>query len=187
MLRRVMMAQPAASGGTDNFSSNTIAQYTQYADTNANWAISGGTLSASSGAQSVLTRNGVSFADGEVSCVITQANDAGLAVRLADKDNYYLAVIYDNSVSTPTQRSRVRLYKRVSGTFTEIVGLTPIPTFVRGVQTKLALDVNGTSITVSVNDVVYISTTDSSLAAPGKCGPRSTSTIANIFDSFSWP
>ena len=187
MLRRAMMAGNSGSGGTDNFSTNTIAQYTQYYDTIANWAISGGSLSASTGAQSVLTRNGVSFADGETSCIITQANDAGLALRLTDKNNYYMAAIYDNAAANVASRNNVRLYKRVAGTFTEIVGLTPIPTFTRGVPTKLSLSASGSALAVKVNDVTYISTTDASLTGSGKCGPRTNGVVANIFDSFTWP
>lgn len=178
---------PVGAGNTDDFSSNTIASYTQYANTNATWSISGGVLNSSGGSQAVLTRNGVIFADGEVSCIVTAAEDTGLALRLANNNNYYLSVIYDNSSTAVGNRNSVLIYKRVSGSFSVVAAKVAIPTFTRGTPTKLSFSATGTSLTVKVNDVTYITATDASLSAAGLCGMRSNIGTPHTFDSFTWP
>jgi len=185
MLRRLMIAA-AVGGGRDDFSSNTLSSYTEYADGTANWSISGGYLSASGGAQSVLTRNGVSFSDGEVSCVVTDANDTGLALRLTDAKNYYLAAIYDNSSTSTPGKNKVRLYKRVSGSFSQIGSEAMIPTFIRGTPTTFTFSANGGSLAVKVNGVTYLAATDTAHAS-GLCGLRINVAGAHKFDSFMWP
>lgn len=187
-----LMLQSAGGGGgnTDDFGTNTIANYTEYGGAPSSWGISGGTMNASGGGtQSVLTRNGISFANGEVSAVVLTAADTGVALRLADANNYYLAVIYDQSASVAGNRSKVILYKRVSGTFTALSSLTSIPTFTRGTPTQLTLAASGTSLIVKVDGVSYITTTDSSISAAGKCGMRNNGAGGGIsvFDSFTWP
>ncbi|MBS0370978.1 MAG: hypothetical protein JSS57_17490 [Proteobacteria bacterium] len=187
MMRR--FGQPTSGGGeTDDFSTNTLSSYTEYADTAGDWSISGGYLSASSGWQAILTRNGVSFADGEVSAVITEANDTGLVLRLANNSNYYVAVIYDNSSSKVLQRSTVTIYKRVGGTYTQVGGPNvSIAPFNRGTPTTFTFSAIGTNLVVKVNGTIYINTTDSAISAPGLCGPRIEGAGGHKFDSFSWP
>lgn len=175
------------SGGTDDFSTNTLSSYTEYADTAASWSIASGYLSASYGSQAILTRNGVSFADGEVSAVITEANDTGLALRLANNSNYYVAVIYDDSSTNTLQRNTVTIYKRVGGTYTQIGTSVSIPTFNRGTATTFAFSASGTALVVKVNGTTYINTTDSAISAAGRCGPRINGAGGHKFDSLTWP
>lgn len=172
------------SGNTDDFSTNTLPDYTEYADTPADWNIAGGSLNASTANQSILTRNGVSFADGEVSCVISEAEDAGLVLRLTDNNNYYVAVIADGS--NPTTPNRVIIFKRVGGGFAGVGSSASIPTFTRGTPTNMSFSAVGNLLTVKVNGVTYISITDSSHAS-GMCGPRAGSNGAFKMESFSWP
>lgn len=175
-------------GGTDDFSTNTLSSYTEYANSSISWVISGGVLSCSSGSgtkQSILTRNGVTFADGEVSCVISVADDAGLVLRLVDNNNYYVAAISDASaVIGAGNKNKVKLYKRVAGTFTQL-GTTQSISFTRGTPQTFSLSAAGTTLTVKFNGSALITTTDASLTT-GKCGPRSDSNRAT-FDSFTWP
>lgn len=187
MLRRMMMGASGGGGGTDNFSTNTLSSYTEYADSAGSWSISGGYLSASAGAQAILTRNGVSFANGEVSASITEANDTGLALRLANNSNYYVAVIYDNSSTNTLIRNTVTIYKRVGGTFTQIGTNVSIPTFNRGTATTFSFSASGTNLVVKVNGTTYINTTDSAHSAAGLCGPRINGAGGHKFDSFTWP
>ena len=190
MLRRGMMAQAASGGGnTDDFSTNTIASYTQYANSPTTWTITGGALTCNSGSgskQSVLTRNGVSFANGEISCVITVADDAGLALRLQNNSNYYVAVISDASAAIgAANQNKVKLFKRVGGTFTQL-GTAQTIAFTRGTSHTFSFSAVGNLLTVKFDGSTLISVTDSSLAAAGRCGPRSDSFQAS-FDSFTWP
>lgn len=187
MMRRFGQAASAAAGGTDDFSTNTLSQYTQYANTPITWSIASGFLSCSSGSgskQSILTRNGVSFSNGEASCVITVADDAGLVIRLVDNNNYYVAVICDgSSVAGAGVQNTVKLFKRVAGSFTQL-GTTQTISFTRGIPQTFAIAASGTTITVKLNGTALITVTDSSLSS-GRCGPRSDSNQAQ-FDSFTW-
>lgn len=177
----------ASGGGTDDFSTNTLSSYTQYADSAGSWSIAGGYLLASNGPQAILTRNGVSFSNGEVSCVVTDANDTGLVLRLADNSNYYVAVIYDNSSTNTPVRNTVTIYKRVGGTYTQVGSNVAIPTFNRGTATTFAFSASGTALVVKVNGTTYISTTDSAISAAGRCGPRINGVGGHKFDSFTYP
>lgn len=187
-LRRGMMAQPVAGGGgtTDDFSTDTIASYTAYQDGASTWTITGGKLEGGSANQSILTRNGVSFADGEVSCVTTSANDAGLALRLQDANNYYLLVFKDES-SSAGGAGTVVIYKRVSGTFTQI-GTSAGIAFTRGTSHTVAFRASGTTLQADFDGVNKLSVTDSAISSAGLCGPRGNAPAGlNTFDSFTWP
>jgi len=172
---------------TDDFSTNTIASYTEYASVSVRWFVdtsNGGTMLQQYSNESVLTRNGVSFADGHVSMVTSQASDSGLALRLLDKNNYYLAVIKDGS---HTPGNVVIVYKRVGGTFTQL-GSSAINFPINTVH-SLAFSANGSSLVASFDGTPVVTVTDTSIAGAGKCGMRSgsTSTGLNPFGSFTWP
>lgn len=174
---------------TDEFNSNTLGNYTEYADAPANWSISGGFLSATSGVQAVLTRNGVSFADGEVSAIVTHAPSTGLVLRLLNNSNYYVAVIVDNSNINSSIQNSVTIYKRVGGTFSIVGATAHIPLFVPGTPKSLSFSAVGNKLTVKVDGVTYINATDSSILTTGLCGPRvyEISGYTHKFDSFTWP
>lgn len=175
----------AGAGNIDDFSTNTLSSYTEYADNAAGYSITGGFLIATAtpvNKQSALTRNGVTLANGEVSCVITRANDAGLVIRLTDNNNYYVAVVRDAS-STGTQ-NRAELYKKVSGSYTQL-GSTAVIAFTRDTSHTLALSASGTAIAVKFDGSTIISATDSAHST-GKCGLRTNGGEFKV-DSFSWP
>ncbi|MBS0218070.1 MAG: hypothetical protein JSR63_07770 [Proteobacteria bacterium] len=178
----------SATGHFDDFSSNTIANYTEYASVgSASWSISGGLLvaanSIASSPQSILTRNGVSFSDGTAGIVITRADDAGVALRVLNQSNYYCANVYDASSGSGVT-NQVRLYKRVSGSFTQL-GSTQTISFTRNTAHTLEIVASGTTISLKFDGVTKISVTDSSLSS-GKCGPRTNAGTTNI-DSFTCP
>lgn len=153
----------------DDFSSNTIGNYTSYGDTLANWSISGGFLNASTGTQAVLIRNGVTLTDFTISAIFTQGSDAGLVGRFLNNANYYVAVVHDASASALA--NTVQIYKRVGGTYTQ-VGSTASISFPRGTPHTLEFSIIGNVLTLKFDGVVKISATDSSITSAGGVGPR---------------
>jgi hypothetical protein len=170
---------------TDSFDTDDLSSYTEYADSPANWSMTGGHLSMSSGGQSILTRNGISFLDGEVRAMVSSADDAGLALRLQDNSNYYLAVVADNSTSAGTPR--VTIFKRISGSYTSI-GSTAI-SFPRGTPKELVFSASGSTLSIKFDGATVLTVTDTAIGTAGKVGPRghSTGSAANQFESFTWP
>lgn len=182
----MMIVAGAPVGNMDDFSSNSLPYYTQYADTAGTYAISSGLLSMTvSGVQSVLTRNGVSFADGEISCVLTQAYDAGLVLRLQDNNNYYVTTVADASGNIGGGGPQsMRIYKRVGGAYTQ-VGSTAMISFTRGTSHSMSFSAIGSLLTVNFDGVTKITATDTGISAAGKCGLRANQAPA-VFDSFTW-
>lgn len=176
----------SGSAGVDDFSADTLGNYTAYEDGASTWAITDGKLEGGQANQSVLTRNGVSFVDGEVSCVTTRANDAGLVLRLQNVSNYYLLVFKDESSNTGGAGTVV-IYKRVGGAFTQI-GASAGIAFTRGTSHTVVFRANGTSLQADFDGVNKLSVTDSAISAAGLCGPRGNAPSGlNTFDSFTWP
>ena len=168
----------------DFFDSDTSAQYTQYADTAGTWAISGGELVATNGAQAVFIRNGTSYTDVAIEADMSHAYDGGLVLRFIDTSNYYLAALSDDSGIAPTQN--IRIFKRVSGTFTQLGSNVDI-TWTRGVSKTIRFQASGTTIQVFVDGVSQLSVTDSAIAGPGGVGMRnSTSGQQSKFQAFRW-
>lgn len=164
----------------DDFAENSLASYTEYADSPANWAIAGGVLACTTGVQSVLSRSAV-VVNGFVSCVITEAHDAGLVLRLVNNNNYYVLVVNDSG-ATPTA-NRVVIYKRVGGSYSQ-VGASAAVSFPRGTPHTVEFRAVGNSLTVKFDGVAVISTTDGDLSA-GRMGPRANGGTAK-FDSLQW-
>jgi hypothetical protein len=187
MLRRMMMAGAGSlppSGNTDEFDTDSLSQYVQYATIPVTYTISGGDLRAVGGGgyQSILTRTDAgAFADGEVSCVLRQANDAGLALRVMDANNYLLAAIYDSSGTVP---NRVVLYSRNGGAFTQIANATVA--FPRGTPKAFSFGIVGTAATVKMDGSAVLTATVTTNTAAGLCGMRANDGT-QIFESFSWP
>lgn len=170
---------------TDTFDTNSLSDYTQQGGV-ADWNISGGNCSVTTSSQSTLIRTGVSFADGEVSCIISQADNAGIILRSQDSDNFYLADVFDDSsTSNPSERNKISLWKRVGGTFTQIGPYVNLPRWYRGTDHKLTFAAVGNGLTVKWDDVVMISTTDSAFTAAGNVGFR-VGTNTAVYDSLTW-
>lgn len=175
-----------AAARADDFSTDDLFNYTEYSDLAAGWWIGGGLLQGTAGSeipfQSVLTRNGVSFADGEISAVLIAAIDAGLALRLIDANNYYLCAIHDSGATLPNV---LTIYKRVAGIFTALSSGSI--SFTRNTSHTLSFSATGSNLVAKFDGSVIATATDTSLPAAGKCGVRSNDTATvNVFDSFTW-
>lgn len=172
----------------DDFSTNTLASYTELADTTATWQITAGYAQATtSPIDSLLVRNAVSFVDGEVTAVVARAEDAGLALRVQDVSNYYLAVFHDASSGTGLA-NQVQLFKRVAGAFTQIGATVSIAAagFTRDQERVFAFEAVGDQLTVRMNGQIVLDETDSAIAAAGQCGIRADTNANNRFLCFSW-
>lgn len=170
----------------DDFSTNTISSYTATQDSGSPaWAISGGNLgcSGSFGTQAILRRNGFSAADCSVEIVSGNAHDSGLVARFQNQSNFYLLTLSDDSGVNPSQN--LRLFKRVSGTFTQLGSSVDI-SWSRGTSKTIRLTLAGTSIIAYVDGVSQISVTDSSIASAGSIGVRSNFGANDIFASLGW-
>lgn len=174
------------TGSTDDFNVDSLSSYTQYADSTGTWSVSGGYLSESGGEQSILVRKGVSFADGEVSCVITQAFDAGLVLRLLDNNNFYIATIKDASGNGGgSGMNTVQIYKKILGAW-ESLGSPASISFPSNTSHAFAFSAVGATLKATFDGVEVRSVTNSALSGPGMCGIRSHVGPAK-FDSFTWP
>lgn len=182
MLRRAMMAGGGGGGAGDDFSSDTLANYTEFANSAASWSISGGALNGAGGNQAILSPNGVSFANGTITGIFTAAADAGLVLRLADNSNYYLLTLMDSLSGDPGWHN---VYKRVGGGFTQI-GLG-YKTLTRGTPFTVSFSAVGTTLKVIAEGEEIISLTDTDLSS-GRCGVRVHGGGGTVTcDSLSWP
>lgn len=179
-------ADVAPAANTDPFDTDTLSQYVAYEDAGSSWSISGGKLLGGTASQSILARGGVSFVDGEVSCVITHANDAGLALRLQDVNNYYLLVVKDESSTSGSGAGTVVIYKRVAGTYTQI-GVSAGIAFTRGTSHTVTFRAVGSTLEADFDGVNKLSVIDSAITTRGLCGPRGNGSGPNTFDSLTWP
>lgn len=166
----------------DTFDTDSTASYTQFADTAATWAISGGELVATGGSQSVFIRDGTSYTDVAVEADINHAHDGGLVLRFADNANYYLMALHDDSGAVPSKN--IRLYKRLAGSFTELINADIA--WARGTSKRIRFQAAGTTLTALVDGVEVWSASDSSHAGPGGVGMRNHAGQQTKFQAFRW-
>lgn len=171
---------------SDGFDTNTIANYTVRQDSGTPaWTISGSAMNVAGvvGSQSTCTVNGFSQADVSAEVITSGAADSGVVVRYQNQNNFYLVTMSDGSGTNPTQQ--LRLFKRVSGTFTQLgssvnMGWTHLATH------TVRLTATGNSIVVYFDGVAQISVTDSSISAAGSVGMRSNASSGDFFAAFNW-
>lgn len=189
MLLRNLMA---CAGGlpslpnSDDFSTNTIANYTVTQDSGSPaWSVSSGSMVATGAfsAQSVCRRNGFSQADVAVETLVSQAEDSGLVLRFQDQSNFYLLTMSDNSGGAAS--TKLRIFKRVSGTFTQL-GSSYNFEWVRGINNTVRFAAAGSALTAYLNGTAVITATDSAITAAGAIGMRSNSSNNDRFDTLSW-
>jgi hypothetical protein len=176
----------AAPITSDDFSSNTIGSYTARQDSGTpTWTIASGELTFGAtlvGTQATLTRNGFSAADAYVEADMGGANDAGLVLRLADQNNFYLLTISDDSGTNPT--ANFRIFKRVAGTFTQL-GSSVNLAWTRGTSKVIKFSIAGSTIKAFMDSVEQLSVTDSAITAAGLIGMRSNAT-GDAFQALRW-
>lgn len=179
-IKAMLVGASAPAVTFDLFDTDTIASYTTSA---SGWSVTGGQMVSTNHLNSICTRNGVAMSNGAIECDISQAQDAGLIMRVQDVGNYYLASISDASGTTP---NTVKLWKRVSGTFTQL-GSTGTIAFTRGTVHTLKLECIGTALKIYFDGVEKVSATDS-VYSTGLVGMRSNVTAVQTdkFDAFRW-
>jgi hypothetical protein len=179
--RRSGLTFPA---GIDSFASDSTAQYTQSADVNATWSVSGGDLIATGGTHALFIRNGASYTDAAVEADIYHAHDSGLVLRFINNSNYYMLILSDDSGAAPT--GNIRIFRRSAGTITQIGPSSDI-VWPRSEPRQIRFQAVGTVLSAYVGGVKVISATDSTHAGPGGVGMRnSTSGQQSKFQEFRW-
>lgn len=167
----------------DTFAADSTASYTQYADTAASWAVSGGELVATGGVNALFIRNATSYSNIVVETDINYVYEGGLVLRFIDNSNYYLLALSDDSGNNPPQN--IRLFKRVGGAFTSL-GTAGI-TWARGTSKTIRFQASGTTLTAYVDGASVLSVTDSSIAGPGGVGVRNhMSGEQSKYQAFRW-
>lgn len=189
MMLRLGQASAQAVDGVDTFDTDTRSLYTvnsavAYVPTAT---IAGGVLTLTAtvnGEEAAYTRIGTSIQNGYVEADIDYAPDSGLVGRFVDYGNYYLLTACDDSGSSPS--SNLRLFKRVSGTYTQL-GSANI-TWPRGTQKTIRLQFSGSSIKALVDGVEVISVTDTGVPGAGRIGVRANGSAGtqNKYNALRW-
>lgn len=133
------------------------------------WTLNGSGELAASGAQPALPRwlatTDTGLANGRVSVRVKYSADSacGAAFRVVDGNNLWIATLHESD-------NTIKLFKRVSGTFTTVgsVSVTINPDTYYWIEVLF----NGTTITVWLDGVQVITTTDSAHSTATKHGLR---------------
>ncbi len=123
--------------------------------------------SQSTGSDGVYQYTGVSRADMYVEATFNQSDSGGLVARMVDANNAYFLSIRDASAASSP--NTVQLKKIVAGTISSIGVAVPI-SFTRGDYHIFRLDVQGTTLTVYMDNALLLSATNSSVSAAGMAG-----------------
>lgn len=168
----------------DTFDSETYNNYGRLYSTLSSDTISGGKLTTGGGSEDYhyplqlkKTR------DSRSRIVVSQANDAGMALRVSDVNNAYLMRVCD--ASAPIGPNTVALFKKVGGSYTQ-VGSSVAISFTRGTTHTFEFQAVGTTFKVWMDGTLVTTWTDSSLTF-GFSGFRTTgATGNNIYDTMEF-
>lgn len=173
--------------GADDFDANTLGSYTAHAGAGT-WAISNGVLTGSGASgNALLTRNGVSLADGWVETLTNHAEDAGLVLRLQGDGRYYLLAIRDDVWPYPYAGRNLELF-RMGGVFAVPLrqyGLAWAP----GTWPTIRFQAVGSTLSVYVDGRLIFTAEDAGIPGPGGLGVRHRGADAastNRFLSLRW-
>lgn len=178
-------AQP--SDVTDSFDTDTSSLYTELG-LNTTASIGDGflTFTGTGDNQTVWARTGVILTNGRVGMTLDQANDAGLAFRIVDNNNYYVATISDHVATDPPTRNKAGMWRRVGGTWFQLGVYVDLPGgFTRGTLHKFEVEMEGSTFRVYFDDTLIMTHTDSSHAS-GMAGPRANRRPCR-FASYTYP
>jgi hypothetical protein len=149
--------------GTDTFLAGALASYTIHNTTGAWSVVSGQLVADSSAKQSVVTRNGLTIANGFVQTETSATPDGGLVMRFLDKDNYYLLAIRDDS---RYGHANVQFHKFLNGVVTSLSSQYNISW--PAATTKTArFEASGNTLSAYLDGVLIVQVTDSSFASGG--------------------
>src|SRR6202043_3880411 len=118
-------------------------------------------LTIASGASALLLWTAISTSDVDIILDADQINQGGLVWRETSASNFYELDIFD-SASNAGSTNIVQLYKVVANVKTQL-GSNIAISFTRGTYKRFHVLMVGTAITVYMDGVQLISTTDSSL------------------------
>ncbi|HWI54586.1 MAG TPA: Ig-like domain-containing protein [Desulfobacteria bacterium] len=154
----------------DSFTTNTLTDYTQSADSTANWTIdtTAGTLTASTGG-SFLMKKDFYCKDVDIEVDVTRAYNGGLVARYVDGRNYYSLAIRDDSSISPTKN--LEIYRRANSDTSTSVASADV-SWSSGTPATIRWVVSGTSLKVYFNGVLKINITDTSYQLEGLAGFR---------------
>lgn len=173
---------------TDSFDTDTSALYTKLG-VNTTVSIGDGFLTFNSGTgdnQTVWARTGVILTNGRVGVTLDQADDAGIAFRIVNNNNYYVAIISDSAASESAARNKAGMWRRVGGTWSRLGSPVDLPGgFTRGTLHKFEVEMEGSTFRVYFDDALIMTRTDSSHAS-GMAGPRANRRPCR-FASYSYP
>lgn len=106
---------------TDGFGTNSLDVYEVVTDGGSGWSIDNGELIGTGPAtHSLLLWNGYSFVDGWVEAESRRADDAGLVLRLVDRQNYHVLVFRDDGAPGGLGTQNLAIMRRSGGTFTTL-------------------------------------------------------------------
>lgn len=121
----------------DDFSNPaTIAEYTP--EPASTWSISAGQLHGPNQQDTFLYKTGYDEVDAWIEILADTAQSSGIALRFQGELDFYALLLSDNSGSFST--NNFRLWKRVSGTWTQLGGGANL-TWVRGVEQRIRFEV----------------------------------------------
>ncbi len=135
----------------------------------------------------LLTRNGVSLADGWVETVIYRADDAGLVFRMQGDGRYYLLAIRHDVWPYQYQGRTLELF-RMGGVFAVPLGKYDL-TWLGSAPRTIRLQAVGSTLRVFVDGRPAFSAEDSGISAPGGLGVRhrgESPASTNQFLSLRW-
>ncbi len=178
---RYEYARQPAPVWQDMFDTDQLAaQYTSGGDSPATWAVSGGVLTGTGGAQAILIKNNLIVQDCEIEVNSDQAGNSGVVARYQNNNNYYVLCLSDDSGDNPSLS--LRLNKRVGGVYTQFA--TADITWPRGTSKRIKWRLCGSLQEVYVNETKYISATDTALTGGGVGLRNNSATAAGRFLDF---
>lgn len=171
--------------GTDTFLSGALSDYTIH-NTPGAWSVVSGQLVADSSAkQSVVTRNGLTIANGFVETETSQSPDGGLVMRFLDVNNYYLLAVRDDS---RYGHANIQFHKFLNGSVVNLSGQYDI-SWPAATTKTVRFESSGNTLKAFVDGTLIVQVTDSSFASGG-AGLRSHSAsgqnLTSKFNEFVW-
>jgi len=147
-----------------------------------NFDTSNSRVTINSGASALLLWTAISVSDVDLILDADAINQGGLVWRETSVSNFYELDIFD-SASNAGNTNIVQLFKVVANVKTQL-GSNIAISFTRGTYKRFHVLMVGTAITVYMDGVQLISTTDASLAGPGLAGMIHVSGAGSNGDSY---
>lgn len=181
-------------GGDDDFTTNTIADYTIYVDPSVSnafeWFVADGMMHARGVAEQSVAISGPSFANGAVEADSNYGDDGGIVMRFVDNHNYFMLAMRDDSTATGLTFRNIEIYQRQFGTFYSIAtygGKNIV--WPRGTTRRVQLEMQGGKVRALVDGVPVDSATGITATGAGRIGLRhyaSGNNWAVRYDRLGW-